>query len=135
MTKSKIKLLLNKNSSLFDISLFIIVSAFVSILVMDIIVMPITVFAVEETDLFNSILQKTIMLTILVLFFWTIIARSLQMKKSGYSGYKIFKTLSLKPFKFLGIGFYFIILIGILISILYLFFSLNNSFLYRIMNN
>ena len=102
---------------------------------MDIIIMPITVFAVENTELFNSIFKKTIILAILVLFFWTIIDKSLQMKKSGYSVYKILRTLSIKPFKFLGIGFCFIVLIGIIISILYLFFSLNNSFLYKITNN
>lgn len=133
--KNKIKLLLNRNSSLFNISFFIIISAIISIVIMDIIIVPVTIFAVEKTALFNSILEKTATLTILIFVFWTIINKSLQMKKSGYSVYKILKTLSIKPFKILGVGFSFIITIGIIISIVYLFFSLNNSFLYKITSN
>jgi hypothetical protein len=133
--KNKAKILLNQNSSLFNILFFIIVSSIISILIMDILVMPVTVFAVEKTVLFNYILKNVVIATIAVLLLWSIIGKSLQMKKSGYSVFKILITLLLKPFKILGVVICFIILLGITISTLYLFFSLNNSFLYKIMSN
>ena len=133
--KNKAKILLNKNSSLFNILFFIIVSAIASIIIMDILIMPVTVFAVGNIALFNSILKNAVIVTISVLIIGTIVNKSLQMKKSGYSILKILITLLLKPFKILGAVIGFIILLGIIISILYLLFSLNNSFLHQIMSN
>lgn len=118
--------------NIFTLAVFTVFALIASIVTMDIIVYPITIFAVKETALFNSVIKYGFFSTITGLLILKIFRRILSLKREGLTLSGIVKYLLKRPRHYAGVYFAFLIISAVVISIIYLLLSYNYYMLYKI---
>lgn len=114
--------------------LFIFLSAIASIIVMDIIVLPITIFAVTKKETFLMIFGDFFWIVIAAFLIFLLIRRVIHLKKDGIPVKSIIAHITTRPLKVIA-GLLIIIASGAgLIGILYLCMSYNSYFIYKLIN-
>lgn len=117
---------------LVSISGFIIAAAVVSTLIMDLIVFPLTIFAIRDVPSFNNLIRLLFTLLILFLMIYPFISISSRLKKEGHDRKYIVKYLIRQPFYHIGLLLLFLALCALIIAAIYLLFSTNYYYLHRI---
>ena len=119
---------------IFILFTFVILAAVASVIVMDILVLPITIFAVNFKSAFNFILSDLLWLVVVILLIGLLAVRVLVLRKNGLSFREILNHVAYRPFSALAT---FLMIMGasaVLIMIIYLLLSYNNYFIYKLIN-
>jgi hypothetical protein len=117
---------------LVSITGFIIAAAIVSTLIMDIIVFPLTIFAINDVPSFNNLIRLLFTLLILFLLIYPFISISSRLKKEGHDRKYIAIYLIRRPFYNIGLFFLILALCALIIAVIYLLFSTNYYYLHRL---
>lgn len=126
------KSLRSKVKEIAAISLFIVIAAAASIFLADIIVFPLTHFAVRRVDIFNLIFKNMLLLIVLVFLCYTLIKKYRKLIDEGLSGKNIAIYFLKRPLHYGSLILSFLFISSLLITILYLLFNLNYYYLYKI---
>jgi len=114
------------------ILIFTLISAIVAILLSDILIFPITRYAVNNINIFNIAFQYACILFIITVCLLLLFFKVRSLHKDGNSTGAIIKYIFLRPIKYIGLVFLSFILTGALIVILYIIFSNNYYLIYRL---
>ncbi len=114
------------------LALFTAAIAGLCLIVMDIIILPLSIFAIKNSDTFTYIIQKATLLTIILTLLFFLIRRVIQLKKDGLSTGATIKYLLKRPFHYLGLFLIFIIISAIIILLLYMLLSYNDLLIHNI---
>ena len=117
---------------LISISVFTVLAALVSTLLMDLIVFPLTMFAVSNIPLYNTIIKIVITAVAGTALAYWIFSTSKYLKNNGKDIKHIILFLLKRPFHYIGLFLFVMALSGILIAVIYLLFSLNYYYLHRL---
>ena len=129
----------SENNSIFSkikelilILIFTLISAAVAILLSDILIFPVSYYSINNINIFNIWFKYTCILFIVVTCSLFIFFKVRSLRRDGNSTGAILKYICLRPIQYLGFIFLSLILIGTLIVILYIIFSNNYYFIYRL---
>ena len=111
---------------------FTIAIAVISIVVMNLLTYPVTVFAVKYKNAFNYIFKYFIIIGLITLFAYLVLATVYRLKKGGLSSREIALHILRKPFYALSIALFIIAASTAIIALLYILFSNNYYLLYKI---
>jgi hypothetical protein len=114
---------------------FTIAVAVVSLILMNLLVFPVTIFAVNHTSAFNFIVKDLSIFGIFALLIFLIGLKIYRLRKEGVPVAEILRYLVKRPFYYLSIFFFFLITSSVLIFILYVMLSNNFYLLYKLTNN
>jgi hypothetical protein len=113
---------------------FTLMVAIISLVIMNLLVYPVTVFAVRHTGAFNFIVKDLSLVAIIALLLFFIGLRIYRLRKEGLPASEIARYLLKKPFYYIAVFFFFIITSSVLVFLLYLLLSNNYYLLYRLSN-
>jgi hypothetical protein len=113
---------------------FIALSLITSIIVMNITIFPIAVFAIKQKIFFTHLVVNLIWILVLAACLYYLIRRIIFYKKNGIGNLQIFKIILSKPLMFMLL--FIVILLIIITLVLIIYFLLNNNYylLYKILN-
>lgn len=114
------------------ISLFTIAAAVASIILADLMIFPLTHFAVRNVDIFNLLFKNLLLLIVFLFLCYTLVRRYRKLADEGLSARYILIYLLKRPFHYGGLFLSFVLISALMISVLYLLFSLNYYYLYKI---
>jgi hypothetical protein len=114
--------------------LFVLASAFVSALLMDVVVSPIALLAVGDKPLFNVIVTWSIRLGIAGALVYLFVRRIYALRRDGHSGAEIAIHMSLRPLRAAGLVLSLLVVSTTVIAIIYVLFSYNYYFIYKLSN-
>ncbi len=114
------------------LALFIIAIAALSTLVMNLIVYPVTLFAINETKLFNFIMTDILALLVIIVVIFLIFRRIYNLRKNGLSIKEISRYMLTRPFYYLSAGVIFLIITSGVVLTVYAILSNNYYFLYML---
>lgn len=117
---------------LVSISGFIILAAIISTLLMDLIVFPLTMFAISDVPSFNNLIKLLFILLLLFILIYSIITISAKLKKEGRDTKYIVLYLFRRPFYHMGLFFFILAFCALIIGAIYLLFTSNYYYLHRI---
>jgi hypothetical protein len=120
--------------NLIKLALFTLAGLLVSIIVIDLIVFPLAVFAVNNTPLFNEIFKKGFLAVLIFAVSWKVIRRSRELLKSGMPWPGTVLYLIKRPFHYSALFFGFIIISAVITGIIYFILSYNYYMIYKITN-
>ncbi|MFC1670206.1 hypothetical protein ACFL20_07405 [Spirochaetota bacterium] len=120
---------------LLTLSIFTILVTIVCIVVMDLLIYPITIFAVKQKPVFNFIIKNILIYILILLMVLMIIKKTYRLYKDGANKKEVIKTLIQTPIYYLGTFGIFLITSIIVIVILYLLLSNNYFFIYYFANS
>ena len=123
--KSKIK-------EIAAISFFTLLAAIASIFLADIIVYPLTGFAVKNVDIYNLIFENLLFILIIAFLIYSFIKKYKTLSEDGMNLKTILLYFTRRPLHYGGLFLSFIMISIILIAVLYILFSLNYYYLYKI---
>ncbi len=131
MEKTRIR---DRMREIFTLFAFVVLSALVSLIVMDILVLPITLFAVAKKDLFNFIVRDLFRAFIIAILLLLIVRRIFTLQKDGLTRREIIRHILYRPVSALATAFMALLAGAVLIGIIHLLFSYNNYFIYKLIN-
>jgi hypothetical protein len=114
---------------------FTLAVALISIAVMNLLIFPVTVFAVNHTAAFNFIVRDLSLFIIVALLAFLVGLRVYRLRKEGLPAAEIARYLLKRPFYYVAIFFFFIITSSVLVFVLYLLLSNNYYLLYKLTNS
>ena len=114
------------------ISFFTVTAAAASIILADIIVFPLTHFAVKNVDIFNLLFKNLLLITILLFLIYSLVKKYRKLTDEGLSLKNILLYFLKRPFHYGSLFLSFILISSLVILILYFLFSLNYYYLYKI---
>ena len=114
--------------------LFIFLALILSIIVMNLLILPIALFSVNNKTIFTDIVKILFLVLVLISLIYLSVKKIIFYKKNDIENLKIIKYLFLRPLS--SIIFVFIVLFIILILIAAIYYILQNNyyFLYKIIN-
>ncbi len=118
--------------NLISISGFIILAALLSTLLMDLIVFPLTMFAISDVPSYNNLIKLIFTLVVFFILIFSVIKISRRLKKEGHDNKHILLYLLRRPLYHLGLFLFFLALFGLIITVIYLLFSTNYYYLHRL---
>jgi hypothetical protein len=129
----------NENRTLKDkikeiagIAILTVVASIVSIVISDLIIYPLTIFSMNNVDVFNSVFKFAV-LFLLILFIAIKIYRSFKRLKNNNTSFgNIIAYFSIRPFHYITLFFALLIISSFLIFLIYFLYSLNYYYLYKI---
>ena len=113
---------------------FTLAVALISVIIMNLLVFPVTLFAVNHTGTFNFIVRDLSLFAIIGLLLFLIGIRIYRLRKEGLPAREIARYLVKKPFYYIAIFFFFIVTSVVLTLILYWLLGTNYYILYRLTN-
>ncbi|HON78096.1 MAG TPA: hypothetical protein PK544_06365 [Spirochaetota bacterium] len=113
---------------------FVIAAAVVSLFIMDLVIIPLSLFAVKHTDLFTFIVRDVTWIAIAATFIIMLIRRIYILRKDELSAKEILSHLVSKPVTVIALFLLIIILSLILIYLIYLLLHYNSYFIYKLVN-
>jgi hypothetical protein len=131
MEKTRLRDRMRDISTLF---VFVVLSALASLIVMDILVLPVALFAVAKKNTFNFILGDLAGLFVIALLAFLLVRRVLALRKEGLSPREILNHIVNRPFSAFATALMVIIAASVLIGVIYLLLSYNNYFIYKLIN-
>ncbi len=114
---------------------FTVGAAILSLVVMDLIILPLTIFAVSKKEVFNYIIKDLLINIIIISFVIIIIKKIYNYKNEGFPAIEVIKHFLLKPVNMLGTFVVIFLLTSAIILILYLILNINNYYIYRFMQS
>ncbi|MBN1498243.1 MAG: hypothetical protein JXA07_15830 [Spirochaetes bacterium] len=117
---------------LVTLAAFTLAVAAVSVLIMNLLVYPVTLFAVRNKETFNFIVRDLSLFGLLAIILIAVGLKIRHLKKEGLPEKEIAGYLFRKPFYYLSIFFFFIVISAALLFLLYLLFSNNYYLLYKL---
>jgi len=114
------------------ISLFTIIAAIASILLADLIVFPLTHFAVKRVDIFNLVFKNLLLLIVFIILCFSFIKKYRTLSDEGLTSKYIVLYFLKRPVHYGSLSLSFILISALMITVLYLLFSLNYYYLYKI---
>lgn len=114
------------------ISLFTIIAAVASILLADLIVFPLTHFAVKRVDIFNIVFKNLLLLIVFIILCFSFIKKYRALSDEGLTSKYIVLYFFKRPVHYGSLLLSFILISALMITVLYLLFSLNYYYLYKI---
>jgi len=126
------KSLKSKVKEITAISLFTLAAAIASIILADLIVFPLTRFAVENVNIYNLIFKNVLMLFIIIILLLSLIRKFRKLADEGLSVIYILFYLLKRPLHYGGLFLSFLFISILLIFVLYLLFNTNYYYLYKI---
>jgi len=124
--------IVNKIKELILILIFTLISAAVAILLADIFFFPLTYYSVNNINIFNIAFKYAFIFFIIVICSLLLLFKVRSLYRDGNSTSAIIAYILLRPVQYLGFIFLSLILIGGLITILYIIFSNNYYLIYRL---
>jgi hypothetical protein len=117
------------------LAFFTLIAAVGSVIIMDIIAFPITIFAVNNKNAYNYIFKYSFLTILTALILYLILNKIFKMKKDGFSTSRIIIYLAKKPLSYLGTALAMILISAVLITIVYLILNINYIFLSKIIGS
>ncbi len=114
--------------------LFILASAFVSAVLMDVIVYPVALLAVRDKPVFNVIVAWIIRFGLAGALIFLFVRGIYALRRDGHTGTEIAKHMSLRPFRFAGMLISLLVISTAVIAVIYVLFSYNYYFMYKLSN-
>lgn len=114
--------------------LFIFLSAIASIIVMDILILPIAIFAVAKKETFLLLFGDFFWVVIAAFVLFLLIRRIISLSKDGVPARSIIAHIATRPLKALVAALIILVSGASLIGILYLCLSYNSYFIYKLIN-
>ncbi len=118
-----------------SLAFFTLIAAVSSVIIMDIIVFPITLFAVNNKNTYNFIFKYSFLTLVIVLIFYLILNKIYKMKKDGFPSSEIILYLVKKPFSYLGTVLALILISASLLAAVYFILNINYTFLSKIIGS
>lgn len=117
---------------LVSISGFIIAASIISTLLMDLIIFPLTLFAINDVPSFNNLIKLLFIFFISAIILFYVITKSSKLRKEGRDTKYIILYLFRRPFYHIGLFFLILTLSALIIAAVYFLFSSNYYYLHRI---
>ncbi len=114
--------------------IFIFLSAIASIIVMDILILPMVLFAVAKKETFILLFGDFFWIVIAGFLVFLLIRRIIALSKDGVPARSIITHIVTRPFKALAAALVILASGAVLIGILYLCMSYNSYFIYKLIN-
>lgn len=131
MEKARVK---DRMRDIFTLFAFVVMSALASLVVMDILVLPVALFAVAKKSAFNFILGDLVWLFLIALLAFLLVRRIIALRKDGLSPGEIARHIVYRPFSALAIALMVIVATAVLIGVIYMLLNYNNYFIYKLIN-
>lgn len=122
----------SRAKELVSISVFTIIAAFVCTILMDIIVFPLTMFAVSDVPSYNNLIKLIFTLFAGGVAAYAVISTVSKLKKDDRTTGFILIYLIRRPAYYLGLALFFITLSALLIALIYMLFSMNYYYMHRL---
>lgn len=125
----------DKTREILTLFIFTIGAGITSLVVMDLIILPLALFAIHKKEMFNYFI-KDLMVVFIIIGALLLFARKIYgLVRDGYSIRETAKYLLSRPLGFLGSFLVIILLTALMILFLYLLLSFNNYQIYRFTNS
>ncbi len=124
----------DRMKDIFILFTFVFMAAVAAVMIMDILVLPITLFAVNFKSAFNFILRDLLWLFVVLLFIALLAVRIIVLRRNGLNFREILNHVAFRPFSALATVLMILGASAVLIMIIYLLFSYNNYFIYKLIN-
>jgi len=121
----------NKIKELFILAMFTIVIAVISLVVMDILILPLSTFAINNKEIYNFIIKDVSVFLIIFLLFFLLLRKILGLHRDGLTKKEIAKYLFRRPFYYFSIFLFLLFSSAVIIFILYILLSFNNNLLHK----
>lgn len=122
----------NKIREIIAISIFTGAAAVAAIILADLIVFPLTHFAVVNVDIFNLLFKNLLLIILLTLLGFSLVGRYRKLSDEGLNLEYIILYFLKRPFHYGALFISFILISSIMVTILYILFSMNYYYLYKI---
>lgn len=109
-----------------------VIVAALSVIIMNLIVFPLSYFAINHVDLFNIILKNFFFLFIITAIIMIFYGKIKTLKRMGIKSSSIIIYFLKRPIHYLSIALFFIFLSSILILTIYYLFSANYYLIYKL---
>ena len=106
--------------------IFIILIAVVSIIVMDILIFPLSKFAINHKKEFNYIIKDVSVFLLLLILIFMFIKKIFRLKNDGFKQGEIIKFLAFRPFQLLFTFFIMLLSTAVVIYLVSLLFHYNH---------
>jgi hypothetical protein len=116
---------LGKIKELFTLSAFILISALISMVIMDLLVLPISLFAINRKSAFNFIIRDVSVFVILFILILMLILKIIRMHRDGFTTSQIIKYLLMRPLRAMLTFLLVLVTSGIIIYLLTLLLNFN----------
>ncbi len=114
--------------------LFIFLSAIASIIVMDILILPIAIFAIAKKETFLLLFGDLFWMIIAAFLLFLLIRRIIALVRDGIPAKRIIVHIATRPLKALAAALIILVCTAGLIGILYVCMSYNSYFIYKLVN-
>ncbi len=111
---------------------FILAIAVLSTVLMDLLIYPLSKFAVSHTAAFNYIMKDLFWIVIISIFALLLARRIYILRKDGFSAAEILRRIGVKPLTVIAACMLVIACAGIIITLLYVLLYYNYYFLYKL---
>lgn len=117
-----------------SLSIFTIIVALAGVALMDVIVYPLVSFAVKDVNTFNIIFENLFFLFILSFLIYTLVRKIRKLTREEAGRGQVLMYLLRRPFHYITLTLFILVLSSAVIFILYTLFSQNYYYLYKISN-
>jgi len=124
----------NRMRDILTLFAFVVMAAVAALVVMDILVLPVALFAVAKKTTFNFILGDLTWLFLIAVLGFLLVRLVLALRKDGLSPREIIGHILYRPFSALAVALMVMVSSAVLIGVIYLIFSYNNYFIYKLIN-
>jgi len=114
--------------------LFIIISAAISLLVMNLCTFPIALFSINNRAIFTYLINHLIWIILLATLIYFLIRKIVFLKKNSVKFLQIIKDILFKPISLLATSIILFFLILIIVTFLYILLQNNYYLLYKLTN-
>lgn len=114
------------------ISIFTVLAALLSVALMDLIIFPLTMFAINDVPKFNFMIKLLFAFIVAAFLIMGLVSTVRSLRRNSHNTAYIILYLIKKPLYHLGLFLFILALSAILIAIIYFFFSLNYYYLHRL---
>lgn len=111
---------------------FTLAVAVISLVIMNLLIYPLTVFAVEKKDLFNFMITDLSLIAVIIAVIALLALKIYRLRKDGFDIKSIFIYMVRRPFYYLSLFFFFAVISSGIIFFLYIMLSKNYYLLYKI---
>ncbi|MBN2077921.1 MAG: hypothetical protein JW838_03090 [Spirochaetes bacterium] len=124
----------DRTREIVTLALFTVAVALISTVVMNILVYPVTLFAIHRKEIFNVIIIHLSLYGVIGLLAFLLVKKIYRLRRDGLAAAKISSYLLRRPAYYLGIFLVFLAVSSVIIAFLYLLFSYNYYYLFKLTN-
>jgi hypothetical protein len=117
-----------------SILLFIFIALIASLIVMNILILPIALFSINHKAIFTTIVKGLLAIIVIASIGWVLVKKIIFYRKNELPNYQIIKNIILRPLSFLLFLFLLLVIILILVILINFLLQKNYYLLYSIIN-